>query len=200
MRKGTLFILSGPSGVGKGTLKARLLDEFSGRLAFSVSATTRPPREGEADGREYFFIGREAFLRRIREGGFLEYAEYAGNLYGTPRPFVERLLAGGKDVILEIEVRGAMQVMRVMPDTVSVFVLPPSETTLARRLRGRGTEDEEAVARRLAESRAEMESAEKYDYRIVNDDRDAAYQELRSIYLKHAGFARRGEQEENLCL
>ena len=196
MGKGTLFIFSGPSGVGKGTLKERLLAEFAGHLVFSVSATTRGPRKGEEDGREYFFIGRETFEREIREGGFLEHAEYAGNLYGTPRRFVEKLLSEGKDLILEIEVNGAMQVMRAMPENVSVFVLPPSEEILAERLRGRGTEDEETVRKRLAKSREEIESAGRYDYRIVNDDLAEAYRELRTIYLKHAGFMRRGEQEE----
>ena len=199
MLKGTLFILSGPSGVGKGTLKERLLSEFCKHLAFSVSATTRKAREGEADGREYFFVDRQEFERRIREGGFLEHAEYAGNLYGTPRAFVERLLSEGKDVILEIEVKGARQVMRAMPENVSIFVLPPSDEILAERLRGRGTEDEATVQRRLSQSRAEIESAGEYDYRIVNGGRDKAYEELKEIYLKHAGFMRRGEQEETPC-
>ena len=199
MCKGTLYIFSGPSGVGKGTLKEKLLSEFAGHLVFSVSATTRKPREGEKDGREYFFVKRQDFTDLIEKGGFLEHAEYAGNLYGTPRRFVEKLLSEGKDVILEIEVNGAMQVMRAMPESVSVFILPPSAEALAARLRGRGTEDEETVRRRLLKSREEIERAGMYDYRIVNGDLETAYRELREVYLKHAGFMRRGEQEEQTC-
>ena len=199
MHKGTLFIFSGPSGVGKGTLKELLLSEFKDHLVFSVSATTRQPREGEADGREYFFVRREDFEQNILKDGFLEHAEYAGNLYGTPRSFVERLLSEGKDVILEIEVNGAEQVMRAMPESVSIFILPPSEQVLEERLRGRGTEDEETVKKRLLRSKEEIKRAEEYDYRIVNDDLNEAYRELKKIYLEHAGFIHRGEQEESIC-
>ena len=186
--KGTLFILSGPSGVGKGTLKEMLLQEFAGHIAFSVSATTRAPRLGETYGREYFFITREEFERRILDSDFLEHAEYAGNLYGTPKSWVYSLLNTGKDVILEIEVQGAQQVMQNEKSCVSVFILPPSIEKLETRLRNRGTEDEATVQKRLNAAKAEIERAPLYDYRIVNDQLEAAYRELKNIYLQHAGF------------
>lgn len=186
--KGTLFILSGPSGVGKGTLKQRLLEEFKDNTAFSVSATTRGPRPGEIDGKDYFFISKEEFHRIIEDKGFLEYAEYAGNLYGTPRKWVNSILNLGKDVILEIEVTGARQVMENTAEEISIFILPPSFAELERRLRARGTEEEEKVQRRLETARRELGFADFYQYKIVNDDLETAYQELRRIYLQHAGF------------
>ena len=186
--KGTLFILSGPSGVGKGTLKERLLEEFKDHTAFSVSATTRAPRPTEIDGQDYFFIKRPEFEEKIRRNGFLEHAEYAGNLYGTPRAWVERILQSGRDVILEIEVNGARQVMENTEDPVSVFILPPSVEELERRLRARGTEAEDKIQKRLETAQRELRYSDCYQYRIVNDDLDTAYQELRDIYLRHAGF------------
>ena len=184
-KKGTLFVFSGPSGVGKGTLNARLFAEFGDQIAFSVSATTRAPREGEIDGKHYFFISRQEFENRIANNEFLEYAQFAGNCYGTPKPYVLSLLEQGKNVLLEIEVQGAMQVMARMPECVSIFVLPPSFEELERRLRGRGTESEEKVRARLETARGEIAYAPRYQYQIVNgEDVDAAYQQLRSIYLK----------------
>ena len=138
-RKGVLFVVSGPSGVGKGTVNKRLFEEFGNAVAFSVSATTRGPREGEVDGREYFFISRQEFEKRVANNEFLEHAEYAGNCYGTPRDYVLSLLQRGVSVLLEIDVQGAMQVKRRMPESVSVFILPPSFEELEHRLRGRGT-------------------------------------------------------------
>lgn len=184
-KKGTLFVFSGPSGVGKGTLNARLFAEFGDQIAFSVSATTRAPREGEIDGKHYFFISRQEFENRIANNDFLEYAQFAGNCYGTPKSYVLSLLEQGKNVLLEIEVQGAMQVMARMPECVSIFVLPPSFEELERRLRGRGTESEEKVRARLETARSEIAYAPRYQYRIVNgEDVDAAYQQLRGIYLK----------------
>ena len=184
-KKGTLFVFSGPSGVGKGTLNAKLFAEFGDQIAFSVSATTRAPREGEIDGKHYFFISRQEFENRIANNDFLEYAQFAGNCYGTPKSYVLSLLEQGKNVLLEIEVQGAMQVMERMPECVSIFVLPPSFEELERRLRGRGTESEEKVRARLETARGEIAYAPRYQYRIINgEDVDAAYQQLRGIYLK----------------
>ena len=182
-RKGVLFVISGPSGVGKGTVNKRLFEEFGNAVAFSVSATTRDPREGEVDGREYFFISRQEFEKRVANNEFLEHAEYAGNCYGTPRDYVLSLLQRGVSVILEIDVQGAMQVKRRMPESVSVFILPPSFEELEHRLRGRGTETPEKIERRLAAAKAEMARATEYDYQIVNDDLDAAYARLREIFI-----------------
>ena len=184
-KKGTLFVFSGPSGVGKGTLNSRLFAEFGDQMAFSVSATTRAPREGEIDGIHYFFISRQEFENRIANNDFLEHAEFAGNCYGTPRSYVMSLLEKGKNVLLEIEVQGAMQVMARMPECVSIFVLPPSFEELERRLRGRGTETEEKILKRLETARGELAYADRYQYQVVNGgDLEAAYQELRGIYLK----------------
>ena len=145
-KRGVLFVFSGPSGVGKGTLKAKLFEEFADRIAYSVSATTRGPREGEVDGKDYFFISRQEFERRVKNNEFLEHAEFAGNCYGTPRAYVEKLLDSGMNVVLEIDVQGALQVMKSMPECVSVFILPPSFEELEHRLRGRGDRGESSRA------------------------------------------------------
>ena len=187
-KKGVLFVFSGPSGVGKGTLNAKLFAEFGDQMAFSVSATTRAPREGEIDGKHYFFITKQEFEKRIANNDFLEYAQFAGNSYGTPRSYVMSLLEQGKNVLLEIEVQGAMQVMERMPECVSIFVLPPSFEELERRLRGRGTETEEKINKRLETAKGEIAYADRYKYNIVNGgDLEAAYQELRAVYLKETG-------------
>ena len=184
-KKGTLFVFSGPSGVGKGTLNAKLFAEFGDQIAFSVSATTREPREGEIDGKHYFFISRQEFESRVANHDFLEHAEFSGNCYGTPKSYVLELLEQGKNVLLEIEVMGAMQVMACMPECVSIFVLPPSFEELERRLRGRGTEPEEVIERRLARAKFEMSFSDKYKYQMVNgEDVEASYRQLREIYLK----------------
>lgn len=189
-KRGVLFVFSGPSGVGKGTLKAKLFEEFSGRIAYSVSATTRGPREGEVDGKDYFFISRQEFERRVKNNEFLEHAEFAGNCYGTPRAYVEKLLDSGMNVVLEIDVQGALQVMKSMPECVSVFILPPSFEELEHRLRGRGTETEEKVRERLETAKRELPYAPQYDYQIVNGgDIEAAYQSLRDVFLKSTGEA-----------
>ena len=187
-KRGVLFVFSGPSGVGKGTLKAKLFEEFAGRIAYSVSATTRGPREGEVDGKDYFFISRQEFERRVKNNEFLEHAEFAGNCYGTPRAYVEKLLDSGMNVVLEIDVQGALQVMKSMPECVSVFILPPSFEELEHRLRGRGTETEEKVRERLETAKRELPYAPQYDYQIVNGgDIEAAYQSLREVFLKSTG-------------
>lgn len=183
-KKGVLFVYSGPSGVGKGTLKEKLFAEFEDEIAFSVSATTRAPRPGEVDGRDYFFITRQEFEERIANNDFLEHAEFAGNCYGTPKSYVVSLLEKGVNVMLEIEVQGAMQVRAGMPECVSIFVLPPSFEELEKRLRDRGTETEEKVLARLETAKREIPLARQYDYQVVNDKLDAAYQRLRDIYLK----------------
>ena len=187
-KKGVLFVFSGPSGVGKGTLKAKLFEEFAGKIAYSVSATTRGPREGEVDGKDYFFITRQEFERRVQNNEFLEHAVFAGNCYGTPRAYVEKLLNSGMNVVLEIDVQGALQVMKSMPECVSIFILPPSFEELERRLRGRGTETEEKICQRLETAKRELPYAPKYDYQIVNGgDIDAAYAQLREVFLKETG-------------
>ena len=189
-KRGVLFVFSGPSGVGKGTLKAKLFEEFADRIAYSVSATTRGPREGEVDGKDYFFISRQEFERRVKNNEFLEHAEFAGNCYGTPRAYVEKLLDSGMNVVLEIDVQGALQVMKSMPECVSVFILPPSFEELEHRLRGRGTETEEKIQERLATAKRELPYAPQYDYQIVNGgDIEAAYQSLREVFLKSTGEA-----------
>ena len=189
-KRGVLFVFSGPSGVGKGTLKAKLFEEFADRIAYSVSATTRGPREGEVDGKDYFFISRQEFERRVKNNEFLEYAEFAGNCYGTPRAYVEKLLDSGMNVVLEIDVQGALQVMKSMPECVSVFILPPSFEELEHRLRGRGTETEEKVRERLETAKRDLPYAPQYDYQIVNGgDIEAAYQSLREVFLKSTGEA-----------
>ena len=188
-KKGVLFVVSGPSGVGKGTINKRLFEEFGDRVAYSVSATTREPREGEANGREYFFISRQEFEKRVANNEFLEHAEYAGNCYDTPRDHVLSLLQRGISVILEIDVQGALQVKARMPESVSVFILPPSFEELEHRLRGRGTETPEKIERRLAAARSEIDMAPAYDYQIVNDDLDAAYARLRGIFIEKTEMA-----------
>lgn len=180
MRRGNLFVISGPSGAGKGTLVSRLMEAVpDARL--SISATTRKPREGEVDGVHYHFITRAEFMELVDEDGFLEWAEFAGNCYGTPRSFVEQSMAKGAQVILEIEVQGAFQVREKMPDAHLVFIEPPSLEVLEERLRGRGTEDEEAVQRRLATARVELSRKMEYDIRLVNDDLERAVDELIAI-------------------
>ena len=189
-KKGVLFVVSGPSGVGKGTLKERLLAEFEGKVKDSISATTRPPRDYETDGIQYFFISRQDFLERIANNDFLEHAEFSGNMYGTPKPYVFSLLSKGINVIAEIEVQGALQVFEQVPDCVSVFIMPPSVEELERRLRGRGTESEEKILERLATAKRELPFAKQYTYQVVNNDLDAAYEEFRAIYLNATAFQR----------
>lgn len=190
--RGLLLVISGPSGVGKGTVLTELRRD-NPNLFYSVSATTRSPRPGEEDGVNYFFLTKEEFERRIADGGMLEYACYSGNFYGTPRDAVERMRDEGKDVILEIEVQGAMQVMEKEPDAISIMILPPSFAELSARLRGRKTETEEVIEKRLAAARGEIECGEKYTYLIVNDSVLTAKDEIAAII--RAEKIRRREKE-----
>jgi guanylate kinase len=177
---GRLTVITGPSGVGKGTLVARLLGRHP-RLWLSVSATTRAPRAGEEEGRHYFFLERGEFERQVAAGGFLEWAEFAGNLYGTPRAPVERRLAAGQPVLLEIELEGARQVRRSFPAAFQVLIKPPSFAELERRIRGRGTDSEEAIARRLERARIELQAEEEFDAVLVNGNLDQAVDELEAL-------------------
>ncbi|MBQ1333949.1 MAG: guanylate kinase [Clostridia bacterium] len=184
MSKGSLIVWSGPSGSGKGTVlaEARKRDE---NLKVSVSATTRKPRTGDIDGVHYHFITKEDFLSRMERGEFLEYASYVGNYYGTLEKTVDEMLEAGHDVILEIEVVGAMKVKKKRPDALLVFVKPPSMEELRRRLSGRGTESADEIERRIAEAERELSCAKDYDYVIINDDAGRAADELIKIIKEH---------------
>ncbi len=177
---GTLYIVTAPSGAGKTTLVHAVLEREPG-LALSVSYTTRPPRPGEVDGRDYRFVGKEEFLR-LRDGGeLLEWAEVHGNYYGTSRTWIETQLQQDRDVLLEIDWQGARQVRRMFPHAVSIFILPPSLEALEARLRGRGTDSEATIARRLAAAREEMRHVEEFDYVIINDRLERAIDELTAV-------------------
>lgn len=180
MRKGKTFIICGPSGVGKGTVVARLLASDP-TLYFSVSATTREPRPGEIDGKHYHFLTQEQFDRWVEEDAFLEYAEYVGNRYGTPKQYIDKAMEQGRDVILDIEIQGAEQVYAKRPDTIRIYVAPPSWTELERRLIGRGTEDMDKVRSRLQRGKQEFAAASKFDYFVINDTVDRAVEELSAI-------------------
>lgn len=177
---GRLTVLTGPSGVGKGTLVRGLLERHP-QLWLSVSATTRAPRAGELEGSHYFFLTPERFEQQVREGGFLEWASFAGNRYGTPRGPVEEQLAAGRPVLLEIELEGARQVRRTFPAGQQIFVAPPSFEELERRIRGRGTDSEEAIERRLARAREELAAAPEFDAVLVNADLAEAGRQLEQL-------------------
>lgn len=180
MNKGTLFIISAPSGTGKGTIVSRLLKDDP-NIHFSVSATTRSPREGEVNGVNYYFITREEFLKLIESGGMLEHAEFCGNFYGTPKKAVYDRLAEGHDVILEIETVGAMKVMSECPEAVSIFILPPSLAELRNRLKTRATDSDEVIERRIAEAGREIEKSVNYDYIVINDDLEKAIEDVKNV-------------------
>jgi guanylate kinase len=186
--KGKLLVISGPSGAGKSTVVARAIE---GRedVCFSTSVTTRAPRPGERDGREYFFVGFERFREMVERDELLEHAEYVANRYGTPRAYVQQRLDEGMNVILDIEVQGARQVRKKMPEAVLIFIAPPSMEELERRLRGRGTDSESAIEGRLIRARQEYQEADFYDYLIVNDDADKAAAKLNAILeAEHCRF------------
>lgn len=178
-KKGILTVISGFSGAGKGTVVKKLTDDYGYKV--SVSATTRQPREGEKDGREYFFITKEEFESRIQAQGFLEYAGYVDNYYGTPAEYVDKELSKGHDVILEIEVCGGLQVKEKRPDAVMIFLVPPSADELKKRLISRGTEDTETIEKRLARAYEETEFIGKYNYVVVNDTVDKCVANLNDI-------------------
>lgn len=167
-KRGSLIVISGFSGVGKGTVVKRLVSDFGYNL--SVSATTRAPREGEVNGREYYFMERSEFENLIDYGGFIEWTQYVENYYGTPKKYVEKGLEEGKDIILEIEVMGALNVKKQFPDALLIFISAPSISELRNRLAGRGTESEETIIKRLKKATEEAEDMDKYDYVVVNDD------------------------------
>ncbi|MGF1535680.1 MAG: guanylate kinase [Elainellaceae cyanobacterium] len=177
MGNGRLIVLTGPSGVGKGTLLDRLLQQHP-KLRLSVSATTRSPRPGEVDGEDYFFISRDRFEHMQDQDELLEWAEFAGNYYGTPSRGVEEQIADGHSVVLEIELVGARQVRQIFPDAFTIFILPPSLDELERRLRDRGHDSADAIERRLARARTEISAADEFDLQVVNDDLDRAIAEV----------------------
>lgn len=179
--RGILIVVSGFSGSGKGTIMKELMKKYSEYYALSISATTRNPRPGEQDGVEYFFRTREEFERMIAEDELVEYAEYVGNYYGTPKAYVEEQLNAGKDVILEIEIQGALKVKEKFPDTLLLFVTPPSAEELKKRLVGRGTEEMSVIESRLSTAVEEAQGIEKYDYLIINDELTRCVEEVHGI-------------------
>ncbi len=187
--KGMIIVMSGFSGAGKGTIVKHLLADYPGSYNLSISATTRQPRAGEQDGREYFFRTREQFDAMIAGNELLEYATFNGNSYGTPRFYVDQLINEGKDVILEIEIQGALQVKKLYPEALLLFVMPPNAKALKERLLGRGTESHEVIAQRLAISSTESQYMDQYDYLIVNDKIDESVATVRAIL----------ESEHNRC-
>lgn len=178
--RGILIVVSGFSGTGKGTIMKELLNRYD-NYALSVSATTRNPREGEADGREYFFKTIPEFEKMIAKEELIEYARYVNNYYGTPRAYVEEKLSEGRDVILEIEIQGALKVKEKFPETVLLFVMPPSAKVLKERLIGRGTETEDVILSRMKRAGEEAEGMDRYDYLVINDDLSACVEEVHQI-------------------
>lgn len=180
MTNGKVIVISGPSGVGKGTVVQELLSN-NDDCTLSVSATTRAPREGEVYGVNYFFITKEEFQNRIKNNAMLEYAQYCDNYYGTPRDYVQQSIENGKNIILEIEVQGALNVKSTMPEAVTVFVMPPSMIELEKRLRGRGTEEEEVIQQRLKTAVEEMRQSPKYDYIVINQTVNQCVNDIKTI-------------------
>ncbi len=186
-QRGLLVVLSGPSGVGKGTVRRALFQKPNHDLVYSVSMTTRPPRLGEVDGVDYYFVSKETFLARIKDNKFLEWAEFVGNYYGTPRDKIEEQLDQGKEVVLEIEVEGALQVRKQMKDAVFIFLVPPGKEALYERLISRGTDTNEMIQKRMSKAESEFLLAHKYDYIVVNDEvNNAADRIMAIIRAEHA--------------
>lgn len=181
-RKGILIVVSGFSGAGKGTLMKKLIGSYD-NYALSVSMTTRNKRPGEQDGKDYFFVSKENFEEKIAQDGLIEYAGYCNNYYGTPRDYVEKQLQAGKDVILEIEIQGALKIKEKFPTALLLFVMPPSAEELQRRLRGRGTESEEVIAQRLQRASEEAEGIEEYEFIVINDDLDECVKEMHELIM-----------------
>lgn len=179
-KKGILLVISGFSGAGKGTIVNRLIEKYD-EYALSISMTSRAPRPGDVEGVNYFFVSREEFEKTIAENGLLEYAQYCGNYYGTPRAFVEKKLSEGRNVILEIEIQGATNIKKAFPESLLIFVTPPSAGELERRLRSRGTETEEAIRGRLARAHEESVGMDTYDFIVINDDLETCVDEVHSI-------------------
>lgn len=181
--RGLLIVLSGPSGVGKGTVRKALFSQPDIQLQYSISVTTRKPREGEVDGVDYFFKTREQFEQMIRQNELLEWAEYVGNYYGTPIKYVEKTLQEGKDVLLEIEVQGAMQVRKAFPEALFIFLAPPSLSELRKRIEMRGTESEELIRDRLKAAKEELGMMDAYDYVVENDQVELACERIKAIVM-----------------
>lgn len=197
-RKGILVVVSGFSGAGKGTLMKNLVKTYD-NYALSISMTTRQPREGEQEGREYFFVSRETFEEKAGQDGLIEHACYCGNYYGTPREYVETQLELGKDVILEIEIQGALKVKKKFPAALLLFVMPPSAEQLKERLAGRGTETPEVIEKRLCRAVEEAKGIGSYDYIVVNDNLEMCTKELHSIIrAAHNAVGRNEEWIENM--
>ena len=194
MKKGLLIVYSGVSGVGKGTILAELMPMEDLNLAYSVSMTTRKPREGEIEGVNYFFVSKKRFLEAVKNGELLEHARFVDNDYGTPKEYVERMREEGKNVILEIEIKGAKQVMEKCPDALSIYIVPPSLEELERRLRERSTEDEQTIMKRVSKARQELEDIDFYEHVVCNDDLGKAVEEIRQIILNRIAEE---EQREN---
>ncbi|MBF0498612.1 MAG: guanylate kinase [Candidatus Riflebacteria bacterium] len=182
---GLLFVISGPSGVGKTVLCNRMIQKFAPGVVYSISGTSRAPRGGEVNGQEYFFYSREAFEKDISENAFAEWAIVHGNYYGTPKSFLDEKLANGLHVILNIDVQGALKIKNAYPECILIFIMPPSMAVLEERLRGRNMDQEEALQNRLANARREIEFRHEYDHVLVNDDLDKAVTELADIFRKH---------------
>ncbi len=180
-RDGILVVISGFAGTGKGTIVKGLFNKYGSNYALSVSMTTRAPRPGEEDGISYFFVTKDEFEKTISEDGFVEYASYCDNYYGTPKKYVEEQLAAGKDVILEIEIQGALKIRKKFPTALLLFVMPPSADELERRLIGRGTETPEVVAKRMQRAAQEAEGIELYDYVVINDEVDRCVEETHAV-------------------
>ncbi len=191
--EGILIVVSGFSGAGKGTLMKKLVETYD-NYALSVSATTRAPRPGEEDGKEYFFLSREQFEKKIADQDLIEYAEYCGNYYGTPRDYVEKELSLGRDVILEIEIQGALKIKEKYPEALLIFVTTPDAGELRRRLSGRGTETQEVIKRRLRRAAKEAEGIEKYDYIVINDDLETCVKKLHGIIAAARYTPQRNEE------
>lgn len=184
MKRGTLIILSGPSGVGKGTVREQLFKMDDLNLAYSISMTTRKPRPGEVNGVDYYFVDQATFNQKIQEDGFLEYAQFVSNSYGTPKDKVEEMLEEGKNVVLEIEVQGALQVMEKVPEALTIFLVPPSMEELERRIRGRKTEAESVMQERLAKAEREIKTKDSYKHVVVNYTVEQAANEIADI-IRH---------------
>ena len=197
-KQGILVVVSGFAGTGKGTVMKELLNRYDS-YALSVSATTRLPRDGEVDGREYFFKTREEFEQMIQEGAFVEYACYVGNYYGTPKKYVEEQLQNGKDVILEIEIQGALKIKEQFPEALLLFIAPPSADVLKQRLTNRGTETLEVIEKRLARAAEEAQGIENYDYLVVNDVLDECVENVHHmIQCERWRMSRRSEEAKEL--
>ncbi len=195
--RGLLIVVSGASGTGKGTVCKKLLSELP-NVHYSISATTRKPRQGEVDGREYYFISEDDFKQWIADGKFLEYAEVYGNFYGTPLTKIEERLNRGEDVLLEIDVQGALNVKRKCPDGVYIFLLPPSLNELKRRIEGRGSETPDSLKRRLQAAVAEIQIGREYDYAVVNDTVDNAAARIEAILVAERCRVARNEDKFNM--